>query len=201
MTSHFVAVLLLAQLWWTFILRGVLGILFGVMVIVFPGIGLTAIILVFAAWALVGGASSLIGAWRSRTQRDWWVGLFEGLAGLAAGIVAIMLPAAAALALLFIVAGWAIVTGVLQIWMAVRLREQISGEIWMGLSGLISILFGLFLVIFPGTGILSVLLLVGIFSILMGVPMVLLGWRLRSIHSQARRQNEYAEHGLPGQRC
>jgi uncharacterized membrane protein HdeD (DUF308 family) len=198
MTSQFVSVLLLAQLWWAFILRGVLGILFGVMVIVFPGIGLTAIILVFAAWALVGGASSLIGAWRSRTQRDWWVGLFEGLAGLAAGIVAILLPAAAALALLFIVAGWAIVTGVLQIWMAVRLREQIRGEVWMGLSGLISILFGLFLVIFPGTGILSVLLLVGLFSILMGVPMVLLGWRLRSIHSQAQRQNEYAERGLPG---
>jgi uncharacterized membrane protein HdeD (DUF308 family) len=198
MTSQFAAVLLLAQLWWAFILRGVLGILFGVMLIVFPGIGLTAIILLFAVWALVGGASSLIGAWRSRSQREWWVGLFEGLAGLAAGVVAILLPAAAALALLFIVAGWAIVTGILQIWMAIRLRDQISGEVWMGLSGLISILFGLLLVIFPGTGILSALVLVGIFSILMGLPMVLLGWRLRGIHSQARRQNEYAERGLSG---
>jgi uncharacterized membrane protein HdeD (DUF308 family) len=198
MTTHFAAVLLLAQLWWAFILRGVLGILFGVVVIIFPGIGLAAIILLFAAWALIGGASSLIGAWRSRGRREWWVGIFEGLAGLAAGVVAILLPDLTALALLFIVAGWAIVTGVLQIWMAIRLREQISGEVWMGLSGLISILFGLVLVIFPGTGILSVLLLVGFFSILMGVPMVLLGWRLRGLHAQAQRQNEYAERGLPG---
>jgi uncharacterized membrane protein HdeD (DUF308 family) len=198
MTINFKAMLLLAQLWWAFILRGILGILLGVVVIVFPGIGLSAIILLFAIWALVGGASSLIGAWRSRGRQEWWVGIFEGLAGLSAGVVAILLPAITALALLFIVAGWAIVTGVLQIWMAIRLREQISGEVWMGLSGLISILFGLVLVIFPGTGILSVLLLVGVFSILLGVPMVLLGWRLRSIHAQAQRQDEYAERGMPG---
>ena len=86
--------------------------------------------------------------------------------------------------------------GVLQIWMAIRLREQITGELWMGLSGVVSILFGLLLVIFPGTGILSVLFLVGLFSILMGGAMVLLGWRLRGIHAQAIRQNEYAERGM-----
>jgi uncharacterized membrane protein HdeD (DUF308 family) len=198
MTIRFAAVLLLAQLWWAFILRGVLGIVFGVVVILFPAIGLIAVVALFAAWALVGGVSSLVGAWRSRGQKDWWVGVLEGLAGIAAGIVVILLPPAAALALLFVIAAWAILTGVLQIWMAVRLREQISGELWMGLSGLVSILFGLFLIIFPGTGILSVLLLVGIFSILMGVAMLLLGWRLRGIHGQAKRQDEYAERGLPG---
>ena len=195
---NFAAVLLLAQLWWAFLLRGVLGILFGVVVILFPSIGLVAVVALFAAWALVGGVQSLITAWRSRGQKDWWVGILEGLVGIAAGVIAILLPEAASLALLFIVAGWAIVVGVLQIWMAIRLREQITGELWMGLSGLVSILFGLLLVIFPGTGILSVLLLVGIFSVLMGVAMVLLGWRLRDIRAQAQRQNEYAERGLPG---
>lgn len=198
MTIQFAAILLLAQLWWAFILRGVLGIVFGVAVILFPGIGLVVVVALFAAWALIGGVSSLVGAWRSRGQKDWWVGVLEGLAGIVAGIVAILLPAAAALALLFVVAAWAIVTGVLQIWMAIRLREQISGELWMGLSGVIAILFGLLLIISPGTGILSVLVLVGIFSILMGIAMVLLGWRLRGIYSQARRQNEYAERGLSG---
>ena len=198
MAINFAAILLLAQLWWTFVIRGVLGIIFGVVVILFPGIGLVAVVALFAAWALIGGISSLIGSWRSRGQKDWWVGVVEGLVGIAAGIVAILLPTAAGLALLFVVAGWAIVIGVLQIWMAIRLREQITGELWMGLSGVVSILFGLLLVIFPGTGILSVLFLVGIFSILMGVAMVLLGWRLRGIHAQAKRQNEYAERGLPG---
>jgi uncharacterized membrane protein HdeD (DUF308 family) len=197
MAVNFAAILVMAQLWWAFVLRGVLGIIFGVAVILFPSIGLVVVVALFAAWALIGGISSLVSAWRSRGQREWWVGVLEGLAGIAAGIVAILLPPAAALALLFVVAGWAIVVGVLQIWMAIRLREQISGELWMGLSGLVSIVFGLLLVIFPGTGILSALLLVGIFSIGMGVAMVLLGWRLRGIHSQARRQNEYAERGLP----
>ena len=198
MAINFEAVLILAQLWWAFILRGVLGILFGVVVILFPGIGLLAVVALFAAWALVGGVQSLLGAWRSRGQKDWWVGILEGLIGIAAAVVAILLPAAASLALLFVVAGWAIAIGVLQIWMAIRLRERITGEVWMGLSGVISILFGLLLVIFPGTGILSVLFLVGIFSILMGVAMLLLGWRLRGIHDQARRLNEYGERGLPG---
>jgi uncharacterized membrane protein HdeD (DUF308 family) len=198
MAINFEAVLLLAQLWWASILRGVLGILFGVVVILFPGIGLLAVVALFAAWALVGGVQSLLGAWRSRGQKEWWVGILEGLIGIAAAVVAILLPAAASLALLFVVAGWAIAIGVLQIWMAIRLRERITGEVWMGLSGVISILFGLLLVIFPGTGILSVLFLVGIFSILMGVAMLLLGLRLRRIHDQARRQNEYGERGLPG---
>ena len=196
MTTNFAAVLLLAQLWWAFLLRGVLGIIFGVVVILFPGIGLVAVVALFAAWALIGGISSLIGAWRSRGQKEWWVGILEGLVGIVAGIVAILLPPAAALALLFVVAAWAIVIGVLQIWMAIRLREQITGELWMGLSGVVSILFGLLLVIFPGTGILSVLFLVGLFSILMGGAMVLLGWRLRGIRAQAIRQNEYAERGI-----
>ena len=135
MTINFAAVLLLAQLWWAFLLRGVLGIIFGVVVILFPGIGLVAVVALFAAWALIGGISSLIGAWRSRGQKEWWVGILEGLVGIVAGIVAILLPPAAALALLFVVAAWAIVIGVLQIWMAIRLREQITGELWMGLSG------------------------------------------------------------------
>jgi uncharacterized membrane protein HdeD (DUF308 family) len=198
MAIPFAAVLVLAQLWWAFVLRGVLGIVFGVVVILFPDIGLVAIVALFAAWALVGGVSSLVSSWRSRAHRDWWVGVVEGLAGIAAGVVAILLPAAASLALLFLVAGWAIVIGVLQIWMAIRLREQITGELWMGISGAISILFGLLLVIFPGTGILSVLLLVGIFSIAMGVFMVLPGLRLRRIRQQAVRQGEYAERGLSG---
>jgi uncharacterized membrane protein HdeD (DUF308 family) len=198
MAVPFAAILVLAQLWWAFVLRGVLGILFGVAVILFPGIGLVVIIALFAAWAVIGGASTLISTWRSRAHRDWWIGIIEGLAGIVAGVVAILLPSAASLALLFVIAGWAIVIGVLQIWMAIRLREQITGELWMGLSGVVSVVFGLLLVIFPGTGILSVLLLVGLFSIAMGVAMVMLGLRLRRIRQQAVRQGEYAERGLSG---
>ncbi len=112
------------------------------------------------------------------------------------GLIAIFVPGLTALALLYLVAAWAIVTGVLEIIAAIRLREQITGELWLGLAGLLSVLFGLYLVIFPGAGILSLLWLAGFFAIVFGASMLLLGWRLRGIHEQAKRQGEYSERGI-----
>lgn len=198
MTKAFnvVAVLGFARLWWAFLVRGILGIAFGVVVVLFPGLGLVAVVALFAAWAIIGGVSSLIGAWQSREHRDWWVGLLEGVVGVVAGLVAILAPGLAALGLLFVIAGWAILTGILQIWYAIRMREHMRGELWLALSGVVAIGFGLLLVIFPGTGILSVLLLTGLLSIAFGAAMVMLGLRLRGLHAQAVRQHEYAERGL-----
>jgi uncharacterized membrane protein HdeD (DUF308 family) len=192
-----VAVLEIARLWWAFAVRGILGIAFGVVLVLFPGIGLVAVVALFAAWAIIGGVSSLVAAWQARAHRDWWVGLLEGVVGVAAGLVAILAPGLAALGLLFVIATWAVLTGILQLWFAIRMRDQIRGELWLGLSGVVAILFGLLLVLFPGTGILSVLLLAGLLSIAFGAAMVMLGFRLRSIHQQAVRQHEYAERGLP----
>jgi uncharacterized membrane protein HdeD (DUF308 family) len=197
MGINVVAVLGIARLWWAFLVRGILGIAFGVIVVLFPGLGLVAVVALFAAWAIIGGVSALIGAWRSRDHRDWWLGLLEGIVGVAAGLVAILVPGLAALGLLFVIAFWAIVTGLLQIWFAIGMRQQIHGELWLGLSGVIAVLFGILLVIFPGTGILSVLLLAGLLSIAFGGAMVMLGFRLRRLHTQAARQHEYAERGLP----
>jgi len=197
MGINVVAVLGIARLWWAFLVRGILGILFGVVLVIFPGIGLVAVVALFAAWAIIGGVSSLVGAWQSRAHRDWWVGLLEGLVGIAAGLVALLFPGLAALGLLFVIAGWAVITGLLQVWMAIRLRDRIKGELWLGLSGLVAIAFGVLLVVFPGTGILSVLFLAGIFSIAFGAAMVMLGFRLRQIHATAVRQHEYEERGLP----
>lgn len=128
-----------------------------------PTIGLVAVVALFAAWAIIGGVTALIGAWRTRGQRHWWVGIVEGLVGLAAGVVAIFWPLQiTAIALLYVVAAWAIVTGLLQIWLAIRMREQIRGELLLGIAGLVSVAFGLVLVINPGAVLLSVLWLVGV---------------------------------------
>jgi uncharacterized membrane protein HdeD (DUF308 family) len=188
--------ILLARGWWTFILRGILAIAFGVIVLLFPQIGLPAIILLFAAWMIADGVAELIAAWRQRGEKHWWVGLLEGIAGIVVGLIAVAVPGLTALALVYVVAAWAIITGVLEVWGAIRLREKISGELWMGIAGVLSILFGLYLAIFPGPGILSLLWLVGIFAIAIGVTLALLGFRLRGIHQQAERQGEYAERGL-----
>jgi uncharacterized membrane protein HdeD (DUF308 family) len=193
---QFGAAIVMARAWWAFMLRGLLAVIVGVVMFVFPQIALPALILAFAVWMIVDGVAELIGAWRMRGQKQWWLGILEGVAGIVVGLIAVFIPGLTAVALLFLVAAWAIVTGVLEIIAAIRLREQISGELWMGLAGLLSILFGLYLVLFPGAGILSLLWLVGFFAILFGVSMLLLGWRLRGIYEQAKRQGEYAERGI-----
>ena len=196
MSVRFAAAITLGRVWWAFMLRGLLAVAFGVVVLLFPGIGLEAIVLVVAAWMIIDGGAELLGAWRTRGQRHWWVGILEGLAGIVIGVVAVLVPGITALALLYLVAAWAILTGVLEIIAAIRLREQITGELWMGLAGVLSILLGLYLAIFPGAGIISLLWLVGVFAIAFGVFILLLGWRLRGIHQQASRQGEYAERGI-----
>jgi uncharacterized membrane protein HdeD (DUF308 family) len=192
----FTAAIGMARMWWAFLLRGLLAIAAGIAVLLVPGIGLSALILLFAAWMIADGVAELIGAWRTRGQKNWWVGILEGIAGLVVGILALVLPGLTAVVLLYLVAAWAIVTGVLEIYAAIKLREEITGELWMGLAGLLSVLFGLYLILFPGAGILSLLWLVGVFAIAFGVFMLMLGWRLRGIHNRAKAQGEYAERGL-----
>ncbi|HYM52677.1 MAG TPA: HdeD family acid-resistance protein [Candidatus Dormibacteraeota bacterium] len=197
MILNFSAAIILARVWWAFVLRGILAIAFGVIVLLVPTIGLVAVVAMFAAWAIIGGATELIGAWRMRGQRHWWVGILEGLAGLAVGVLVIFWPLQiTALALLYVVAAWAIVTGILQVWLAIRMREQISGELLLGVAGVVSVIFGLVLVINPGAGLLSVLWLVGIFAIAIGATFFLVGLRLRRIFERAKQQGEYVERGI-----
>jgi uncharacterized membrane protein HdeD (DUF308 family) len=177
----------MARWWWTFILRGLLAIAFGVLAFLAPGWGIAILVGLFAAWALIDGATSLVTGFQTRNRdRTWWLEIVEGIVGIAAGVIALLFPAYAAGALVLIIAVWSIVTGVFEIWAAIRLREQIEGELWMGLAGLASILFGVILLLFPGAGALSLVWIIGGFAIAFGAFLVVLGWRLRGIHEMAR---------------
>ncbi len=179
----------LARWWWTFILRGLLAIAFGVLAFFAPGWGIVVLVTLFAAWALVDGIASLFTAIRIReTDRHWWLELVEGVVSIVAGIAALLLPVSAvAQVLVLVIAAWAIITGALEIWAAIRLRERIKGELLLGLAGLSSVLFGVVLFLFPGAGALSLVWLIGGFAIAFGAFLVALGWRLRRIHELARR--------------
>jgi uncharacterized membrane protein HdeD (DUF308 family) len=177
--------IILARNWWSLALRGVLAVLFGVIAILWPDITLDALILLFGAYALVDGAFTLAGAIRQAgDQQDWWMLLIEGVAGIAAGILAFVWPDLTALALLYLIAAWAIVTGVLEIIAAVRLRQAIEGEWLLGLAGLASIFFGLLLVAFPGDGAVAAVWLIGAYAILFGVILIALGLHLRSLQNE-----------------
>jgi uncharacterized membrane protein HdeD (DUF308 family) len=177
----------LARWWWTFIVRGVLAIAFGVLAFFAPGLGIAVLVGLFAAWALIDGVTNLVTGFGSRaTDRSWWLEILEGIVSIIAGVLALLFPVFAAEVLVIIIAAWAIVTGAFEIFAAIRLREQIKGEFWLGLAGLASILFGVILFVFPGAGALSLVWLIGSFALVFGVFLVILGWRLRAINELAK---------------
>lgn len=187
MTMHMRATIELARWWWTFILRGLLAIAFGVLVFLAPGMGIAVLVGLFAAWALIDGITSLVAGFQGRANdRNWWLGVLEGLAGVAAAIIALLFPAYAATVLVLLIAAWAVVTGVIEIVAAIRLREQIRGELWLGLAGLASVLAGIGMFFFPAAGALTILWLIGSFAILFGILLSALGWRLRRVNELAK---------------
>lgn len=178
----------LARWWWTFVLRGLVAIVFGVLAFVAPALGIAVLVGLFAAWALIDGAADILTGIQSRSRdRNWWLSLLEGIVGVVAGVLALLFPVLAAGALLVIIAVWSIFTGVFEIVAAIRLRQQIQGEFWLGLAGVASILFGLLLFIFPAAGALTVVWLIGGFAIAFGVMLILLGLRLRGVDQMAKR--------------
>ncbi len=176
----------LARGWWTFILRGVLAIAFGLLAFFAPGLGIGVLVGLFAAWAFIDGATNLVAGIQSRGDRSWWLSILEGIVGIAAGAIALIFPVVAAEVLVLIIGAWAVVTGVIEIVAAIRLREQITGELWLGLAGVCSILFGVVLFLFPGVGALGLVWLIGGFAIAFGALMVALGLRLRRINELAK---------------
>ena len=177
--------LVLAQVarnWWVFVLRGVVAILFGVLAIVRPGITLEVLVLLFAFWALLDGIFALISSVGAAEAHEPWLPLvFIGLLGIAAGIAALRWPGITALALLFLIAYWAILRGILELVAAVRLRNMIRGEWLLIFGGIVSIVFGVLLVIYPASGLLAVIWLIGLYALIFGFALLMLGFRLKSM--------------------
>ena len=167
--------------WWVVLLRGIAGILFGILTFVSPAISLGALVLLFGAYSFADGVLAIISAIRNRAESErWWIVLIQGLAGVGAGLVTLLWPGITALALLAVVAAWALVIGGLEIAAAIRLRKVITGEWLLVLSGIASIILGVLLALFPGPGALALVLWIGAYAIVSGVLLVALAVRLRS---------------------
>lgn len=170
----------LGRHWKWIALRGVAALLFGILAMVWPGIVLTVMVLFFGAYAFVDGLFTLIAAAQMRESgRPLWPLVLVGLLGIAAGLVAFLWPQLTALGLLMLIAGWALVMGVLQIIAAIRLRKALQNEWWLGLSGAVSVLFGVLMIANPGAGAIAVAWVIGAYSVFFGVLLILLALRLR----------------------
>jgi uncharacterized membrane protein HdeD (DUF308 family) len=171
----------LVRHWWMLTVRGIAAIVFGVLAFISPGAGLFALVVTFGAYALVNGAFALAAAARGRTAEPRWGSLvLDGIASVVCGFLALVWPGITALALLYVIAAWAIATGAAQVVAAVRLRKQIKGEWLLALAGALSIAFGVLLFLAPAAGALAVVLWIAAYAIVFGGVMVGLSLRLRA---------------------
>lgn len=169
----------LARNWWAIALRGVAAVVFGILALLLPGTTLAALVLLFGAYAIVEGVFSLIAAVRGRTDEPRWLLALQAIVSLAAGFVTFLWPGLTALVLLYVIAAWALVIGVLQIVAAVRLHSRIRGEGWLVLSGILSVIFGVLMMWAPGAGALALVLWIGSYAIVFGALLIVLAFRLR----------------------
>ena len=173
---------LMTQNWWAIALRGLVAVLFGIATFIWPSITLFVLVALFGAYALVDGIFAIIESFRRDVVRErWWALLIEGIVGVAIGVLTFIWPGLTAMGLLFLIAFWAIVTGVFEFITTIRLRHEIRGEWMMALIGILSIALGFLMVAFPLAGALSVVLMIGAFVFAMGVLMIALGFKLRSL--------------------
>jgi uncharacterized membrane protein HdeD (DUF308 family) len=189
----------LAGRWWTLALRGAAAILFGVLTFLAPGRSLIALVLLFGVYAIVDGALNLAAAFNrgpGARQRAGWL-VFHGLAGIAAGLVTFFWPGITALGLLLVIASWAVVTGAAAVFAAIRLRKEIRREWLLGLSGLLSIAFGVLLLVYPTAGALAVVLWIGAYAVMFGLLLVGLGFKLRGLEERIERRLPHDRTPMP----
>ena len=170
----------LAKNWWLLLLRGIAAIVFGILTFVWPGITLLTLVLLYGAFALVDGICSVVAAVMGSVPGSrWWLAIV-GICGVVVGLLTFVWPGLTAFLLLIFIAAWAIVVGIFEIIGAIRLRKEIDNEWMLILSGALSVLFGIVLVMQPATGALALAWLIGAFAVLFGILNVAFALRLHN---------------------
>jgi len=173
-----------ASRWWAVLLRGLVAIGFGILAFAWPGVTLRTLVVLFAIYALIDGVFSLfsaIGGQRYREHR--WLLALEGIIGVWAGLVMLRAPTVTAVFLVLFISIWAMATGFLRIGTAIRLRKEISGEMWLVLSGVLAVLFALMLMAHPAVGMVALVWVIGGYALGLGVFQILLSIELRRLRA------------------
>jgi uncharacterized membrane protein HdeD (DUF308 family) len=175
---------LLARRWHLVVLRGVVAVLFGILAIVWPGITVLALALLFGIYTLLDGVTSIVMGIGQEKDRVYMITL--GVLGVVAGLIALIWPQITVIVLLVIIAVWAIFAGVMQLAAAVRLRKVIRNEWFLALSGIVALVLGLLLIVQPAEGAIALVIAIATFAIVWGLTLVVLGFRLRTLASADR---------------
>jgi uncharacterized membrane protein HdeD (DUF308 family) len=174
---------LLGRAWWMLILRGTMALLFGILTLFWPGLTLLLLITLFSAYAIAGGIVAIGAAIRYRTTLGgWWVPLLLGICSIGAGVIAALVPGITALVLVAVIGANAILSGVFDLIAATRLHRRLRNAWMLVLTGVLSVLFGIFVLLFPGTGALALVWLIGVYALFTGALLFVLGITARAWH-------------------
>ena len=174
----------LKRYWWIPVIRGISGIVFGIIAFAYPGLALATLVLLFGAWVLIDGVFRIVGATAGRaSDPDWGFHLIVGILGILVGVLTFRSPGITALALVIYIAAWALMVGAVEIALAIKLRREMKGEWFLILMGLASIIFAVLLLWNPGPGALALLWLIASYAIVFGLLAIILGFRLRSLRT------------------
>jgi uncharacterized membrane protein HdeD (DUF308 family) len=178
---------IVSQMWWSLVLRGALAVLFGIVALFYTGQTLLALVFVFGFFALLNGILAIVAAVRAgEAHLRWGLLAFSGIIGVAAGLVSFIWPGLTALALVYIVASWAIITGVAEIAFALAVPEALPQPWLAGISGALSVLFGFLLAVWPRSGAVTLTWLLGIYAIAYGISQLYNAYRLRALRSDVQ---------------
>ncbi len=166
-----------------FLFRGFAAIIFGVLTLVWPGLSLAVLVIMFGVFAVVSGITAVAAALRNHEEQGWGLLLFEGILGILAGVVALIWPGITALAFLFLLAAWAILTGILELVAPLSFPMSFGRGLLSVLSGIVSIVFGILIAARPASGLLTVAWLIGIYAIIVGIMQVVVYFEARSLAS------------------
>jgi uncharacterized membrane protein HdeD (DUF308 family) len=164
-----------------FLFRGIAAILFGILTLVWPKLSLSVLVLLFGVFALISGITAVVAALRNREEQGWGLLLFEGILGTLAGVVALVWPNITALAFLYLLAAWAIITGIMELVAPLAFPMRGGRAALMVLAGLASIVFGILIAAQPSSGLLAVVWLIGAYAIVFGVMYVAAYFESRSL--------------------
>jgi uncharacterized membrane protein HdeD (DUF308 family) len=177
----------MSRFWWMLILRGVIALLFALLAFTRPEVTFTALVIMLGAFFLADGLVALFLGWHMRNDDDeWWSVSLEGGLGIVLGILALARPDIAATTMVMFIALWCLLSGVFEIFAAIKLRKEIENEWMLGLAGLVSVGLGVLMLINPTAGAISIMWWIGLYAAIFGVFFVLLGLRLRNVGNKIR---------------
>jgi uncharacterized membrane protein HdeD (DUF308 family) len=171
-----------AKHWWEILVRGIIALIFGILVLAWPGVALAVFVIIFGAFVFVDGIFTLVSAinYKAGAESRTWL-FIRGIAGIIVGLITFIVPAVAAIALLILIAAWALVTGVMELVFAFKANQNTAIRWMFAISGILSITLGFLMLAKPLIGALVIAWVVGAYAVLAGIVLIILAFRLRSV--------------------